>query len=86
MDLRRIESLWAHVHGLSVLADLASYTAAARRLGISKAAMSQRISELEHAAGVPLVRRKPAGALLRRSNVASSRCATWPRRRAACCA
>ena len=57
MDLRRIESLWAHVHGLSVLADLASYTAAARRLGISKAAMSQRISELEHAAGVPLVRR-----------------------------
>lgn len=57
MDLRRIESLWAHVHGLTVLADLGSYTAAARRLGVSKAAMSQRISELEHAAGVPLVRR-----------------------------
>lgn len=57
MDLRRLESLWAHVHGLTVLADLGSYTAAARRLGISKAAMSQRIRELEHAAGVPLVRR-----------------------------
>ncbi len=57
MDLRRIETLWAHVHWLTVLADLGSYTAAARRLGVSKAAMSQRISELEHAAGVPLVRR-----------------------------
>ena len=57
MDLRRIESLWAHVHWLTVLGDLGSYTAAARRLGVSKAAMSQRISELEHAAGVPLVRR-----------------------------
>ncbi len=57
VDLRRIEFLWAHVHWLTVLADLGSYTAAARRLGVSKAAMSQRISELEHAAGVPLVRR-----------------------------
>jgi DNA-binding transcriptional LysR family regulator len=57
VDLRRIESLWAHVHWLTVLGDLGSYTAAARRLGVSKAAMSQRISELEHAAGVPLVRR-----------------------------
>jgi DNA-binding transcriptional LysR family regulator len=36
---------------------LGSYTAAAKRLGVSKAAMSHRISELEQAAGVPLVRR-----------------------------
>lgn len=57
MDIRRIETLWAHVHWLTVLGDLGSYTAAARRLGVSKAAMSQRISELEHAAGVALVRR-----------------------------
>lgn len=53
----RIEGLWAHVHALGELARQGSYTAAARRLGISKAAMSQRIAELERAAGVPLVQR-----------------------------
>ncbi|EIM31293.1 transcriptional regulator, partial [Leptothrix ochracea L12] len=57
MDLRRIDQLWSHVHWLTVLGDLGSYTAAAQRLGVSKAAMSQRISELERAAGVPLVQR-----------------------------
>lgn len=57
MDNRRIETLWSHVHWLSVLGTLGSYTAAAQRLGVSKAAMSQRIAELERAAGVPLVLR-----------------------------
>ena len=57
MDARRIETLWSHVHWLSVLGMLGSYTAAAQRLGVSKAAMSQRIAELERAAGVPLVLR-----------------------------
>ena len=57
MDERRIETLWSHVHWLSVLGMLGSYTRAAQRLGVSKAAMSQRISELERAAGVPLVAR-----------------------------
>ncbi|MFM2058294.1 MAG: hypothetical protein RLY71_2679 [Pseudomonadota bacterium] len=57
MDTRRIDTLWSHVHWLTVLGDLGSYTAAAQRLGVSKAAMSQRINELERAAGVPLVRR-----------------------------
>ena len=57
MDNRRIETLWSHVHWLSVLGMLGSYTAAAQRLGVSKAAMSQRIAELERAAGVPLVAR-----------------------------
>ena len=57
MDTRRIETLWSHVHWLSVLGMLGSYTAAAQRLGVSKAAMSQRIAELERAAGVPLVAR-----------------------------
>jgi len=57
MDSRKIEALWAHVHGLTVLGQQGSYTGAARRLGVSKAAMSQRIAELERAAGVPLVRR-----------------------------
>jgi len=57
MDTRRIDTLFAHVHALSVLGMLGSYTAAAQRLGLSKAAMSQRIAELERAAGVPLVQR-----------------------------
>lgn len=57
MDTRRVDHLWSHVHWLTVLGDLGSYTAAAQRLGVSKAAMSQRISELERAAGVPLVQR-----------------------------
>jgi len=57
MDARKIESLWSHVHGLGVLQSAGSFTAAARRLGLSKAAMSQRVVELERAAGVPLVHR-----------------------------
>lgn len=54
---RPIESLWQHLHGLTLLGELGSYTAAAQRLSLSKAAMSQRIAELERAAGVALVRR-----------------------------
>ena len=57
MNDRRIETLWSHVHWLSVLGLAGSFTAAAQRLGVSKAAMSQRITELERAAGVPLVQR-----------------------------
>lgn len=45
------------MHWLSVLAIQGSYTAAAARLGVSKAAVSQRIAELERVAGVPLVQR-----------------------------
>jgi DNA-binding transcriptional LysR family regulator len=57
MDEEKIEALWTHLHWLTVLAEQGSYTAAAARLGVSKAAMSQRIAELERAAGVPLVTR-----------------------------
>ncbi|MBV8261029.1 MAG: LysR family transcriptional regulator, partial [Paraburkholderia sp.] len=57
MDTQRIEALWTHLHWLNVLAAQGSYTAAAARLGVSKAAMSQRIAELERVAGVPLVKR-----------------------------
>ena len=52
-----MESLWGHLHWLTVLAEQGSFTAAANRLGVSKAAMSQRIAELERVAGVPLVQR-----------------------------
>jgi DNA-binding transcriptional LysR family regulator len=57
MDTQKIEGLWNHLHWLTVLAEQGSYTAAAARLGVSTAAMSQRIAELERAAGVPLVQR-----------------------------
>lgn len=57
MDVRKIDELWAHVHWLGVLAAAGSFTAAAQRLGVSKAAMSQHVAELERAAGVPLVQR-----------------------------
>ena len=57
MKTKKVDSLWSHVHWLGVLAEMGSFTAAAERLGVSKAAVSQRINELEHSAGVPLVRR-----------------------------
>ncbi|TKC88793.1 LysR family transcriptional regulator [Trinickia terrae] len=57
MDTQKIEGLWTHLHWLGMLAEQGSYTAAAARLGVSKAAMSQRISELERAAGISLVQR-----------------------------
>jgi len=57
MKMQKIETLWIHLHWLTVLAQQGTYTAAALRLGVSKAAMSQRIAELERAAGVPLVQR-----------------------------
>lgn len=57
MAKENIEQLWPHLYWLTVLAAQGSYTAAAARLGVSKAAVSQRIAELERAAGVPLVQR-----------------------------
>ena len=57
MEEQKINALWTHLHWLSVLAQQGSYTAAAARLGVSKAAMSQRIAELERTAKVTLVQR-----------------------------
>lgn len=57
METQKIDTLWTHLHWLNILGEQGSFTAAAARLGVSKAAMSQRIAELERAAGVPLVRR-----------------------------
>ena len=57
MKSGNIDTLWSHLHALAVLGQQGSFTAAAARLGISKAAMSQRIAELEREAGVPLVQR-----------------------------
>ena len=57
MNDTRTQELWNHLHWLTVLAQQGSYTAAAARLGVSKAAVSQRISELERLAGIALVQR-----------------------------
>lgn len=57
MDKHVVSSLWAPLHWLTVLEQQGSFTAAAARLGVSKAAVSQRIADLEKVAGVPLVRR-----------------------------
>lgn len=57
MEQQKVEQLWGHLHWLVVLAQQGSFTAAAERLGVSKAAMSQRMAELERVAGVALVRR-----------------------------
>ncbi|MEJ6004831.1 LysR family transcriptional regulator [Paucibacter sp. AS339] len=53
----RQDVLWGQLHALTVIAQLGSFTKAAQRLGLSKAAISQRISELERAMGVTLVAR-----------------------------
>ena len=57
MSVDQISPLVADLHLLTVLAATKSFTEAARRLGVSKASASMRISELERAAGVLLVRR-----------------------------
>ena len=53
----KTDALWMHLHWLTVLAEQGSFTRAAARLEVSKAAMSQKIKELEQQAGVPLVTR-----------------------------
>ena len=57
MATDQLSPLLSDLHLLTVLADTRSFTEAARRLGMSKASASMRISELERQAGVPLVRR-----------------------------
>ena len=49
--------LWSHLHLLTVIAQTGSFTQAAQRLGLSKAAVSQRMAELERSVGVTLVQR-----------------------------
>src|SRR5207253_8893031 len=51
------DPLWPHVHLLTVIAQAGSFTQAAQRLALSKAAVSQRIADLERAVGLTLVQR-----------------------------
>lgn len=53
----KTDLLWQQVHWLGVIAASGSLTAAAQRLGVSKAAVSQQLAALERHVGVPLVRR-----------------------------
>ena len=57
MNPDRSEPHWSHVHLLTVIAQTGSFTQAAQRLALSKAAVSQRVAELERAVGVTLVQR-----------------------------
>ena len=57
MPSDQLAPLVADLHLLTVLATTRSFTETARRLGVSKASASMRISELERTAGVLLVRR-----------------------------
>ena len=50
-------ALWQQVHWLGTIAAHGSLTAAAQRLGVSKAAVSHQLAALERRIGVPLVRR-----------------------------
>ncbi|RMX08367.1 LysR family transcriptional regulator [Corticibacter populi] len=56
-DAAAAQPVFADLHLLTIIGQTRSYTQAARRLGISKASVSQRITALERAAGVPLVQR-----------------------------
>lgn len=57
MSSDQLSPLVADLHLLTVLAATKSFTGAARRLGVSKASVSMRISDLERSTGVALVRR-----------------------------
>lgn len=57
MDSGETQPLWSHLHLLGAIARFGSFTQAAQRLGLSKAAVSQRVVELERAVGLPLVLR-----------------------------
>lgn len=53
----RQDLMWGQLQVLTVLAQLGSYTKTAQRLSLSKAAVSQRVTELERAMGTRLVAR-----------------------------
>lgn len=53
----QLGSVLSDIHLLTVLAQTGSFTKTAQRLGVSKASVSARISNLEKTVGLPLVRR-----------------------------
>lgn len=61
---RELAPVLADLHLLTVLARTQSFTKTAQQLGVSKASVSVRVSDLEKAAGVPLVRRTTRSVVL----------------------
>jgi DNA-binding transcriptional LysR family regulator len=61
---RELAPVLADLHLLTVLAKTQSFTQTAQQLGVSKASVSVRVSELEKAAGIPLVRRTTRSVVL----------------------
>lgn len=57
MSSLNISDILPDIHLLTIVMQTGSFTAAAKRLGISKASVSMRIAALERRVGVPLVRR-----------------------------
>jgi DNA-binding transcriptional LysR family regulator len=57
MSSRDFEATLPDLHMLTVIAETRSLTQTARRLGIAKSSVSMRLSDLERAIGLPLVRR-----------------------------
>ena len=64
MRKEQVEELWEHLHWLVVLQQQGSFSKAAARLGVSKASMSQHITDLERAAGIAMVQRTTRSASL----------------------
>ena len=56
-DVFRSDLVWSRVHALTAVARCGSFTTAARQLGVSKAAVSQRVNELERTVGAALLQR-----------------------------
>lgn len=70
MKEHQTELPWSHIYWLSMLGTAGSYTAAAKRLGVSKGAVSLRIAELEQLAGVALVQRTTRSVRLTQAGLA----------------
>jgi DNA-binding transcriptional LysR family regulator len=64
MSKSRVADSIADLHLLTVIAETRSFTQAARRLGISKSSVSERVRELERAVGMSLIRRSTRSVLL----------------------
>lgn len=72
------ELMLVHLYWLTVLGQQQSYTRAAERLQVSKAAVSQKIAELERVAGVQLVQRTTRNVRLTDAGMALADAARQP--------
>lgn len=78
MERNPFNTLWTHLHWLTVLEEHGSFTRAAERLQVSKAAVSQKITELERAVGLQLVQRTTRSVRLTQAGIALAATARQP--------